>query len=203
MILTGDNGAANYPAPGTSSRPRSGGSNGPWRGGLSTAYEGGMRTPAMIRWPGQNPAGTVTDEIICRPRLVSDDCAPHWGREADSLRSPIDGIDQSDFILGKQERSDREYVVTYVGDTVFAVKWRNLKVHFAAFEGTHSVVQTYTFPQFFDIKEDVKESYELWGNDGYAHAWVMAPVSKILAGLASSMQQYPNIKPGQDFKGYE
>ena len=58
------------------------------------------------------------------------------------------------------------------------------------------------FPQFFDIKEDVKESYELWGNDGYAHAWVMGPVSKILAGLAGSMQKYPNIKPGQEFSGY-
>ncbi len=77
-----------------------------------------------------------------------------------------------------------------------------MKVHFAATEGTHSVVQTYTFPQFFDIKEDVKESYELWGNDGYAHAWVMGPVSKILGGLAASMQEYPNIKPGQDFQGY-
>ncbi len=106
-------------------------------------------------------------------------------------------------MLGKQEKSNREYVVTYVGDTVFAVKWRNMKVHFAAAEGTHSVVQTYTFPQVFDIKEDVKESYELWGNEGYVHAWVMGPVTEILTGLAESMQKYPNIKPGQDFSGYK
>jgi len=31
----------------------------------------------------------------------------------------------------------------------------------------------------------------------------MGPVSKILAELNSSMQQYPNISPGQDFRGYE
>jgi len=30
----------------------------------------------------------------------------------------------------------------------------------------------------------------------------MTPVSKILGGLSASMQKYPNIKPGQDFKGY-
>jgi arylsulfatase len=116
---------------------------------------------------------------------------------------PIDGINQKDFLLGKQEKSNREYVVTYyVGDKVYAVKWRNMKVHFAATEGTHSVVRIYTFPQVFDIKEDVKESYELWGNEGYVHAWVMEPVMKILAEVQGSMNKYPDIKPGQDFKGY-
>lgn len=77
-----------------------------------------------------------------------------------------------------------------------------MKVHFAAAEGTHAIVQEYTFPQFFDIKEDVKESHELWGNDGYVHAWVMGPVMKILTELGASMQKYPNIRPGQDFEGY-
>ena len=86
---------------------------------------------------------------------------------------------------------------------MFAVKWRKMKVHFATSEGTHSLVQTYTFPQVFDIKEDVKESYELWGNEGYAHALVMGPVSKILADLKQSMGKYPNIKPGQESDGYE
>lgn len=45
---------------------------------------------------------------------------------------------------------------------------------------------------------------DFWGiNDGYAHAWVMSPVSRILADLARSMAKYPNIRPGQDFNGYE
>jgi len=201
VILTGDNGAANYPSPGIVTG-EVGGSNGPWRGGLSTAYEGGMRTPAMIRWPGKIAAGSVTDEIIAD--LDWYPTIAHLIGEEKRIPTdrPIDGIDQSDFMLGKQEKSSREYVVTYVGNKVFAVKWRNMKVHFAATEGTHSVVQTYTFPQVFDIKEDPKESFELWGNEGYAHAWVMGPVTKILAELTSSMQKYPNIKPGQDFKGY-
>ncbi len=116
---------------------------------------------------------------------------------------PIDGVDQSAFLLGKQEKSNREFFVTYVCDTVFAVKWRNMKVHFAASESTHSVIQRYTFPQVFDIKEDPKESYELWGMDGYIHGWVMEPFSKILADVAVSIKEYPNIKPGQDFAGYK
>lgn len=202
VFLTGDNGAANYPSPGIVTG-EVGGSNGPWRGGLSTAYEGGMRTPAMVRWPDKIPAGRVSDEIVAD--LDWFPTIAHLIGEPERIPTdrPIDGIDQSGFLLGKQEKSNRESIVTYVGDTVFAVKWRNLKVHFATSEGTHSVIQKYTFPQVFDIKEDPKESYELWGNEGYAHAWVMSPVSRILADLAKSMVKYPNIRPGQDFKGYE
>lgn len=202
VILTGDNGAANYPSPGVVTG-EVGGSNGPWRGGLSTAYEGGMRTPAMIRWPGKISEGKVSDEIIADLDMYPT-IANLIGEEKRIPKDrPMDGVNQADFLLGKQEKSNREYVVTYVGDTVFAVKWRNIKVHFASFEGTHSILRKYSFPQVFDIAEDPKESFELWGNEGYAHAWVMGPVTKILAGLADSMQKNPNIKPGQDFKGYK
>jgi arylsulfatase len=201
VILTGDNGAANATSPGIVT-PEGMGSNGPWRGGLSTAYEGGMRTPAMIRWPGKIAGGRVSDEIVADLDIYPTVANLIGEAKRISTDRPIDGVDQSAFLLGKQEKSNREYVVTYVGDTVFAVKWRNMKVHFAASEATHSVIQRFTFPQVFDIKEDPKETYELWGNEGYVHAWVMEPVSKILAGLAGSMAKYPNIKPGQDFKGY-
>ena len=202
VILTGDNGAANYPSPGIVTG-EVGGSNGPWRGGLSTAYEGGMRTPAMIRWPGKIAAGKVTDEIIADLDWYPTLAYLIGEEERIPTDRPYDGVNQGDFLLGKQEKSSREHVVTYVGDKVFAVKWRNMKVHFATAEGTHSVIQTYTFPQVFDIKEDPSENFELWGNEGYAHAWVMGPVSKILTGLTASMQKYSNIKPGQDFKGYK
>jgi arylsulfatase A-like enzyme len=201
VILTGDNGAANYPSPGLVTG-EVGGSNGPWRGGLSTAYEGGMRTPAMIRWPGKVPVDKVSDEVIADLDWYPT-IAHLIGEEARIPRDrPIDGVEQTDFLLGKQPKSNREHVVTYVGDTVFAVKWRDLKVHFAASESTHSVIQRYTFPQVFNVREDPAESYELWGNEGYAHGWVMSPVSKILTELQASMQRFPNIRPGQEFDGY-
>ena len=202
VILTGDNGAANYPSPGVVTG-EVGGSNGPWRGGLSTAYEGGMRTPAILRWPSHIPAGKVSDEIFADLDMYPTIANLIGEQNLIPTDRPIDGINQEDFLLGKQEKSNREYVLTYIGDKVAAVKWRNMKVHFFAFEGTHSILQQYTFPQVFDIKEDVKESFELWGNEGYVHAWVMGPVMGILTETQKSMVQYPNINPGEDFKGYE
>jgi len=131
VILTGDNGAANYPSPGIVTG-EVGGSNGPWRGGLSTAYEGGMRTPAMIRWPGNIPAGKVSDEIVADLDWYPTIANLIGEQERVPTDRPIDGIDQKDFLLGKQKKSNREFAVTYVGDKVFAVKWRDMKVHFAA-----------------------------------------------------------------------
>jgi arylsulfatase len=194
VILTGDNAAGED--------TDEGGSNGPWRGGLSTAYEGGIRTVGMIRWPGTIAAGKVTDEMFCAldwystlAHLIGED------RRIPKDR-PYDSINQTDFLLGRQKKSNREYVVTYVGDQVFAVKWRSLKVHFLTAGSTFTPIVQHTFPQVYDIKNDPDEKAELWKTQGYAHLWVMKPVMEILTGLKKSMRKYPNIKPGQDFAGY-
>ena len=147
----------------------------------------------MIRWPGQIPAETVTDEILSDldwfPTLA------HLVGEGHRVPTdrPIDGIDQSDFLLGRQETSSREHIITYVGDRVFAVKWRSMKVHFFTAEGTFAPIVEHTFRQVYDIKNDPGETRELWSSEGYAHLWVMKPVNDILARLTGSMQEYLNI----------
>jgi arylsulfatase A-like enzyme len=194
LILTGDNAAGED--------TDEGGSNGPWRGGLSTGYEGGTRTPGMIRWPGKIPSGKVSDEIFADLDWYST-LAHLVGEEALIPKDrPIDSINQADFLLGKQEKSNREYIVTYVGDRVFSVKWRSLKVHFLTAESTFSPIVEHTFPQVYDTKNDPDEKSELWRAEGYAHLWVMKPVMGILTEIQKSMVQYPNTKPGADFKGY-
>jgi arylsulfatase A-like enzyme len=202
VILTGDNAAGSFPAGGLASGEVSG-SNGPWRGGLSTAYEGGMRTPAMVRWPGKIAENKISDEIFADLDWYPTIAELAGAKARIPSDRPMDGLSQTNFLLGKQEKSSREYVVTFVGTDVWSVKWRNMKIHFKAAEGSHSLVQTFTFPQVYDIKNDPSESYELWGNEGYAHAWVMEPVSKILGSLQASMVKFRNIKPGEEFEGYQ
>jgi len=159
VILTGDNAAGAFPATGLASGEVSG-SNGPWRGGLSTAYEGGMPTPAMVRWPKKIPTDRVSDEIFADLDWYPTIAEIVGAKKRIPDDRPMDGFSQIDFLLGKQEKSNREYIVTFVGTEIWSVKWRNMKVHFKAAEGTHSIVQSFTFPQVYDIKNDPSENYE-------------------------------------------
>ena len=38
-------------------------------------------------------------------------------------------MDQTDFFLGSQEKSNREGLIAYMGNDVWGVKWRNWKLH--------------------------------------------------------------------------
>jgi arylsulfatase len=79
--------------------------------------------PFLIRWPGNIPAGKVSNEIV---HMV--DMLPTFSRVA-GYQVPsdriIDWIDQWDFFLGKQRESNREGFSVYNGDELFANKWRN------------------------------------------------------------------------------
>jgi len=68
-----------------------GGDAGPLRGGKFETWEGGVRVPAIARWPGEIPAGTV-----CRELVTAMDLLPTAAALADADRPddrPIDGED--------------------------------------------------------------------------------------------------------------
>lgn len=45
--------------------------NAPWHDGKGTPFEGGHRVPFIARWPGQVPAGTISDDTICFTDLLA------------------------------------------------------------------------------------------------------------------------------------
>jgi arylsulfatase len=68
--------------------------------------EGSLRVPFIIRWLGKVPAGHVSNEIVHIVDMFTT-LARVGGAEVPKDR-PIDGVDQLDFFLGKQENSNRE-----------------------------------------------------------------------------------------------
>jgi arylsulfatase len=179
------------------------GSNGPWRGGLGTGWEGGFRTPAMIRWPGKIADGRVSDEIV-----AALDWLPTFAHIIEAVERiptdrPIDGIDQSAFFLGKQEHSNREHILYYIGDQLFAGKWRDFKMHFITREGRIAQNKYWSVPLLYNVKRDPGEYLELNSTDIVGrYIWAAAELLKVLGEKQASMKEYPNIAPGAEFDGY-
>lgn len=151
FIFLSDNGAEDiYPWRGW---------GGPWSGSYFTAMEGGIRCPFIIRWPGKVPAGKISNEIVHGVDIFTT-LAKLTGAQIPNDRI-IDGIDQSDFFLGKQEKSNREWFPVYVNDKLNAVKYKNWKIHYAWQEFMRDSVSKLSNPIVFNILKNPQEHREL------------------------------------------
>ncbi len=104
----------------------------------------------------------------------------------------IDGVDVSDFFLGKQEKSGREGVIVYMGNDVFGVKWRNWKVNFKEQDTVFSETRSYGTPRVYDLLTDPRES----NNVLFPHTWVPKAALGQLGAHIKSLRANPPIKPG-------
>jgi arylsulfatase len=166
------------------------GSPGPWRGTLFTGFEGALRVPFVIRWPGKIAAGISSDEIVHAMDLFPTFAKFAGGKvPADRL---IDGIEMSDFFLGKTEKSGREGFIVYMGKDIFGVKWRNWKLHFKEQDAWNGEMITYTMPRLYNLFNDPQEK----DNVLFPHTWVPKAALPQLEEHVVSLKMYPPIPAG-------
>jgi arylsulfatase len=182
IIFLSDNGPEYfYPWQGTS---------GPWRGNYFTALEGSLRVPFLIRWPGKVSAGRVSNEVM---HLV--DILPTFARVA-GYDTPsdrmIDGVDQLDFLVGKQEKSNREGFPIFNGDELFAYKWRNWKGHLIELDKMDGTPQRLNVPKIYNLITDPKEEY----NMGTEATWVAPIVMGRIVAFQKTLAMEPPIRLG-------
>lgn len=167
------------------------GTAGFWRGNYFTALEGSLRTPFLIRWPGKITPGSVNNEIV-----HITDIMPTFARVA-GYKVPsdrqIDGIDQLDFFLGNQQKSNREGFPVYLGDKLSAYKWRNWKVHYVRLDSMFGSPEPQNFPLLHHLIRDPKELYP--DRTGET-TWVLPAVSKRIARFKATLVVEPPIPLG-------
>jgi len=163
---------------------------GPWKGQYFTAWEGGIRVPFMVRWPGQVPAGRVSDEIVHAIDLFPT-VASIVGASVPTDR-PIDGVDQSGFFTGKSEKSAREGILVWCADRLQAVKWKNFKVHFYQQETMVSPPVKLAIPFLFNLYTNPREDTDKQITD----SWVIGPVLKMIGEFEASAKKHPLIAMG-------
>jgi len=91
---------------------KNGGSAGPLFEGKTTTWEGGIREPAIVRWPGKVPAGTISTEVAATYDIFATAVALA-GAKLPSDRY-IDGKDLSGVLL-RGETSPHKCLFHYKG----------------------------------------------------------------------------------------
>jgi arylsulfatase A-like enzyme len=199
VILSSDNGGGGFiPQIGSSS-------NGPFRGDFpNTPFEGSMRVPAIIRGPGHIPAGVVTNETFAAVDWFPTLAAMAGASKLVPKDRPIDGVDASAFMLGKSDTTGRDHYMFFgVDGQLMSIKWKIYKTIFRYTE-PNAVDKGFIDPQwpmFYDLTSDPHEDNNLFNTD-LTNAWLLAPCFKLIGEYKRSVQEYPNIKVGEEFEGY-
>lgn len=193
VIWISDNAAAPTSGP---SETRAG-SNGPFRGELGDALEGSVRTIGMIKWPGKITPRASNEMVSVHDWFPT--LAGIIGAKVPMDR-PIDGVDQGAFFTGKQEKSNRESLISVVGEEVAAVRWRNYRIYPKQFGPSIGNPAMYGllgvrqegngFPAVFNIEADPREENNIFGTN----AWVIGPYLRVVGEYMKTLEKYPNPK---------
>jgi arylsulfatase A len=151
VIFYSDNGAFMLPGRGLEVA-----SNAPFRGGGVTLWEGGLRVPALFRWPGRLPAGTV-----CAEPIISTDILPMLlraaGRPTPADRV-LDGADPTATLAGTA-RSPH--------DLLFWEFTQGRKTMSAGRDRRHKLIRQDTKEpwELYDLLDDPAETRNLAANE--------------------------------------
>ena len=152
------------------------GEAGPLRNGKGSPYEAGYRLPCIVRWPGKVPAARVSNAVF-----ATIDFMPTFARlcgfEAPADRR-IDGIDQTDLLLGKRETGREYFYFNRAG--IRKGKWKYLKpdAHFHGYaveDGRKKVDELY------DLEADIGERNNVAGK----HPEVVASLKELMLEVES------------------
>jgi arylsulfatase len=199
IVFSSDNAALDQKVPNTW-----GGSNGPFRGTFySPPWEGNYRTGCMVRWPGKVPAGVVTDEMLTAHDWFKTFAALAGASDKVPTDRPLDGVDASQFMLGRSAQTGRESYLFFGSDgQPMSVKWHNFKMVHRYCDGIDKPIVTPFLPMFFDLGSDPQERYNLT-DYRFDFDFIFQVLLRIVGEFEMSTVKYPNIKPGTaEFKGY-
>lgn len=172
VVWTSDNGAFR----GRRAEPY--GQNVPLRGTGGTAYEGGFRVPCIVRWPGNIPAGTASNELVTSMDLLPTFTRLAGGEPPKDRR--IDGKDVWSILSGVEgAKSPHDVFYYYRISQLRAVRSGKWKLHLPVNTSADrpSVKTRFEKLQLYDLENDVSESV----NVAEEHPEVVAKLTALAA----------------------
>ncbi|MYZ43311.1 arylsulfatase [Schauerella aestuarii] len=212
VVFTTDNGAENFTWPD--------GGQTPFAGGKGTAMEGGFRVPALLRWPGKVPAGTVENGIVSgmdwfptfltaagNPGIVEEF---KRGKQLGDVNYTVhlDGYDQTALITGKGP-SARHEIIYFTESSLSAVRINDYKYRFTDQPGGWlGATEKVDWPILTNLRLDPFERTGLPSSTGGSLSfynwfvyefWRFQFVQDEIGKLAQSAIEFPPMQRGASF----
>jgi arylsulfatase len=207
VIFTTDNGAEKFTWP-------DGGTT-PFRGEKGLGWEGGFRVPFMIRWPGKIQPGRVMNGITSHEDVlptvlaaagvpdIVEKCRAGYTADEKSFKVHLDGFNQLPYLTGAAKDSPREEFIYYGESSLYAIRFRNWKVHFQIkddwFAG-HAVQPT--VPQPVNLRADPFEQHMQapdYPNYAVDKLWTVLPIQAVVEQHLATFKEFPQRQKTADF----
>jgi arylsulfatase len=173
------------------------GNAGPFRGELGEVTEGAIRTAAIIRWPGQVKPNTTSYAMFSIMDFLPTFAHVVGGRMPTDRQ--IDGVDQTDVLLGNSATGHRENLMSFIGGDLVAARWKQWRIYFTDVHPTGIGPQRQPgifsasapmagYPKVYNIEMDPHEDLVVGGLFG----WVSGPALKGVEEYLETVKKYPN-----------
>ncbi len=194
----------------------------PFRNEKNSNWEGAYRVPALVRWPGRIPAGSVLNGIVSHAdwfvTLLSaagvPDIAERLKTGTDlngtTYKVHLDGYDQLPYITGQTDESPRTHFF-YVSDDgdLTALRFDNWKFVFLEQRcvGTLQIwAEPYVelrVPKLFNLRTDPYERADVTSNTYYDwmldHVFLFVPAQAYVATMLETLVEFPQRQKSASF----
>ena len=193
----------------------------PFRSEKNTSWEGAYRVPAMVRWPGHIPAGSISNDIVSHldwlptfaamagNTTVVEDLKKGATINGKTFKSHLDGHN----LLGhltKGEKSPRKGFIYFTDEgDIAALRMDNWKVVFMEqrCQGTLQIwgepFVTGRIPKLFNLRTDPYEFADITSNtywDWYLdRAFILVPCQDVIAQFIGTLQEFPPAQKAGSF----
>jgi len=199
VIFTSDNGAEKFTWP-------DGGTT-PFRGEKGLGWEGAFRVPFLIRWPGKIQPGRVFNGITSHEDVlptvlaaagvpdIVEKCRSGYAAGEKTFKVHLDGYNQLPYLTGEVKESPRNEFIYYGETSLYAIRYRNWKVHFQVKEdwfAGHAIEPT--VPQPVNLRADPFEQHMKapdYPNYAVNKLWTVLPIAAIVEQHLATFKEFP------------
>jgi arylsulfatase len=194
----------------------------PFRSEKNTNWEGAFRVPALLRWPGKVPAGSVSNDIVSHhdwlPTFLAAAGDPHVveklrsGHEANGkkFKVHVDGYNLLPFLTGKDKENPRKGFIYFNDDgDLVALRYDNWKMVFME-QRTKGTLEVWAdpfvplrVPKLFNLRTDPFERADTTSNsywDWYlSKAYMLMAAQSIVGQFLKTFKDFPPRQKAASF----